>query len=636
MKKKRKTNTIATPTTAGYKRWLWLAPVLVITALVYSGIGELGFQTHWDDQEQVINNATIRQISGQNLKRMFSDYVIGMYQPLTSLSYAIDYQISGSDPSWFHQTNLLLHLLNAALVWLLALRLFKREDLATIVALFFALHPMQVETVSWISTRSNLLFTSFFLGGLMFYTRYRDGGAKIAFAWALCLMLLSCLSKSMAVTFPLALVCLDYLAGRRDWKKIALEKAPFFALSIVFGLVALSYTEPTEIALDTEAGLLDRFFFVTYSFHFYITHLLLPTSLSAAHYFPVGEGLPMIYYLSPLTLLITVLPGVFFSTIRRPYFFGLAFFVFTIALVAVVPGRRTIVAERYVYLPAFGLFFSLITLGHHFIRTKVSDKGWNYPLLIMAGLLAIPAAAATAKRKSVWESSYTLFQDVGKKYPENYHSYAVRGLYLIQANQPEEALRFMEQAIERKPDYHEGHYNLGILYSDHLQQPNQAVKKYSDAIALKPKEPKYFIARGTVLGQLKKYSEAEADFAKALELDPQSARAFENRGVIRTDQKQYQDAIADYTKSIEHDPNNPNTYVSRGAAYSFTEDHTAAIADYKTALEMSPNNAQAYFNLGVSQFKTGDKAAACASWRKASNLGHPTAGGTVSAYCKDG
>lgn len=634
-KKKKRAKDAPSKTVANkpYGRLLWLVPLVLFAAILYSGVGDLGFQMHWDDHEQVVNNSTIKSLSWDNLEKMFSDYVIGMYQPLTSMSYALDYQLAGLDAGRYHNTNLLLHVINVILVWILGLELFRREDLATVIALIFAIHPLQVETVCWISTRSNLLFTSFFMGGLIIYQNYLEKRKNLLLVGALGAMLLSCLSKSMAVTFPLALLCLDFLANRKDWTHLAIEKAPFFILSLIFGIVAISYTDASEIELDAQAGLLDRVFFVFYSLHFYLTKFLLPINLSAAHYFPVGDGLPLTYYLSPITLLVAALPGILIKSIRKDYFVGLLFFAVTIALVVIVPGRRTIVSERYLYLPMVGLLFALVTLLRHWLPLKNPQSQYNFKLLAMAVLVAIPLAAITASRKKVWQNSYTLFTDVVKKYPENYHSYAVRGLYLIGSNQAREALPQLQAAIERKPDFHEGHYNLGIVYGDHLQQPQKAIEKYTDAIRLKPSEPRYFIARGTLHGRTKQYEKAEADFAEALELNPESARAYENRGVVRTDQKLYDQAIADYTKSIELDANNANTYISRGAAYSFVEAHEKAIEDYQVALKINPQNAQAYYNLGVSQYKTGQTQQACNSWKRSADLGNTNANSTLRSYC---
>lgn len=624
----------ASPLTTGPISLVWIAAVLIITAVVFAGVGQLEFQMHWDDHEQVVNNSTIKEFSAENLKKMFSDYVIGMYQPLTSLSYALDYQIGGLDAGRFHNTNLLLHLLNVFLVWLLGRKLFGRIDAATALALLFAIHPMQAETVYWISTRSNLLFTAFFIGGLLAYRQYQEQNKKGMYLLALGFMLLSCLSKSMAVTFPLVLLALDYLFGKEKWMRAAIGKIPFFVLSLIFGVVALSYTDSSEIELDAVAGPLERVAFIFYSLNFYIAQAIVPVNLSAAHYFPSGNALPIWYYLSPITLIAAALPGILIKSIRRPYFFGLAFFVVTIALVVLVPGRRTIVSERYVYLPYIGLLFALITLLLHLLKDRQTKPALNIKLLIIAGLLAIPAGAITASRKAIWTNSNTLFIDVIEKYPENYHGYAVLGLFHLSGNNAEAALPFFKSAIERKPDFNEGHYNLGIIYGNHLQQPEQALNAYDRAIEIQPGEAKYFIARATLKGKMKAFDQAEADFQKAIELDTDNARAYENLGVIKADQGDFTAAIAQYSKSLSLDGSSANTYVSRGAAHSYLNQHEEAIADYNRALLLSPQNTQAMFNRGVSEFKLQRIRNACTIWKRASELGNAQASNALNTYCK--
>jgi len=636
MSKRKKKNTDSTTAQpSGWKAWLWIVPVLLVTAMLYSGVGNFEFQMQWDDHEQVVNNETVKNLSGENLKKMFSGYVIGMYQPLSTLSFAIDHAIGGLDPARYHRTNLLLHLINILLVWLLGRRLFKRIDAATVLALLWAVHPMQVETVCWISTRSNLLFTVFFLGGMLTYLTYLNHREKTAYGWTLVLMLLACLSKSMAVTFPLALLAVDLLYNRCDWLKMGLEKAPMFALSLLFGIVAISYTDTSEIELDVQATLFERVLYIFYGLHFYLVKLVWPSGLSAAHYFPIGEGLPLNYLLSPLTLIIATLPGIIIRSIRKEYFFGLLFFGVTIALVVLVPGRRTIVAERYVYLPYVGLMYSLIVLVMHILKTHESRSSLSIPLLIAGGVLAVPAGAITNNQKPVWQNSGTLFTDVIEKYPENYHGYAARGLYHLSRKDHEPAMKDLHSAITRKPDFHEGHYNLGIIYSNYLDQNEPALKAYNRAIELNDDDSRYFTARATLLGRMKNFEAADQDYDRALELNPENARAWENRGVIRTDQGLYEEAITDFSRSIELDPRNANTYISRGAAHSFVEQHEKAIADYQQALALQPNNAQALFNLGVSQFKSNQVQRACLSWKRAQEMGNVDAGNAWRSYCNN-
>lgn len=631
--RKKKNANITNTQPSGWKVWLWIAPVLLVTAMLYSGVGDFEFQMQWDDHEQVVNNETIKKLSGEHLKKMFSGYVIGMYQPLTTLSYAMDHLIGDLDPGGYHRTNLLLHLINVLLVWLLARKLFGRIDAATVMALLWAVHPMQVETVAWISTRSNLLFTVFFLGGLLAYLRYLKSAGKGDYALTVLLMLLSCLSKSMAVTFPLALLAIDLLRNRRDWLKMGLEKAPMLALSMLFGIVAISYTNPGEIELDTQATVFERVVYIFYSLHFYLVKLVWPSGLSAAHYFPTGDELPMKYLLSPLTLIIAALPGILLRSIRREYFFGLLFFGVTIALVVLVPGRRTIVSERYIYLPYIGLMYAIITLAMDVLKTNESKSAFHIPLFIVGVIVAIPAAAITAQHKSVWQNSRTLFTDVIAKYPENYHGYAARGLYYLSRKEHQPALKDLQAAVNRKSDFHEGHYNLGIIYANYLSQNEMALKYYNRAIELRSDDSRYFNARATLLGRMQQYDRSHADFEKAIELNPDNARAWENRGVIKTDQGLYEDAIVDFSRSIEIDPHNANTFISRGAAHSFVEQHADAIEDYKRAINLQPENAQAFFNLGVSQFKLSKTQQACISWHKANDLGSSNAQNAIQTYC---
>ena len=203
--------------------------LLLVTFIVFSPTFSNEF-TNWDDDLYVANNPLVKTLDGATIANIFDleSFVGGNYHPVTILTLNFNYQMTGLDPISYQVTNVLLHLLNTFLVFLFIYRLTKRKkEVALICAVLFALHPMHVESVSWMAERKDVLYTAFFMGGLLTYLRYRKTGKWADLGWTLLLFVLSGLSKPAAVVFPVVLFLIDYYK-KAEWKmKLVAEKVPF-------------------------------------------------------------------------------------------------------------------------------------------------------------------------------------------------------------------------------------------------------------------------------------------------------------------------------------------------------------------------------------------------------------------------
>ncbi|MCH8331481.1 MAG: hypothetical protein IH946_08910, partial [Bacteroidetes bacterium] len=261
--------------------WIKLFLVAVVTFSVLSPSLKNGF-TNWDDTAYITDNNDLREFS---LKRIFTENVLGNYHPLTMLTYNVDYQLFGFDPFYYHLDNLVLHSINAGLVFALLFILLGSWWGALIGALLFGVHPMHVESVSWISERKDLLYTMFFVTGLICYLKYqRNQGIWFKdpfYLLALILFLLSLLSKALAVSFPLVLLLLDYIK-RREWGKVMwMDKIPFFVLSLLFGVIALvAQSESGSIQTYENYSFIDSFLISCYGLLAYIYKFFIPLQLS--------------------------------------------------------------------------------------------------------------------------------------------------------------------------------------------------------------------------------------------------------------------------------------------------------------------------------------------------------------------
>jgi len=213
--------------------------ILVITALSYIPSLGNGF-VNWDDGKYILGNSLVQDWSPAGIRRMFTQIFIGLhhYHPLTLLSFAFDYNYFGENPAVFHINSLIGHLFNTAIVFWLFYKLVRNIQVAFIVSILFGIHPMHVESVAWISERKDIMYAFFYLLALVQYVNYCQLNYQRKYLnRCLLLFVLSLLSKPMAVTLPLALLCFDYYFHRKWNWPIVKEKILFFVLSLSFGSV---------------------------------------------------------------------------------------------------------------------------------------------------------------------------------------------------------------------------------------------------------------------------------------------------------------------------------------------------------------------------------------------------------------
>lgn len=331
--------------------------IILITFIAFLPVLQNGF-VNFDDDRYILNNPMLASI---NLSDIFSSYIVGNYHPLTMLIYAIEYQFFGLNAGGYHAVSLLLHLLIVILVFYVVLSLSNRKEVALVASLLFGIHPLHVESVAWASELKDLLYTFFFLASWLCYLRYLKEPKRKFYFYCLFLFLLSLLSKGMAVSLPVVLLLTDYFKGRKLNAKAWLEKAPFFALSIIFGIVAIIAQKSGGAIQDLEVyPLVQRIAFACYGFITYLLKFVVPYELCTYYPYPLKSvaGIPGWYYIYPIVLL-ALIAFVFYSLrFSKKFFFGIGFFTITVFLVLqLLPVGNTIMADRYSYIPSIGIFY---------------------------------------------------------------------------------------------------------------------------------------------------------------------------------------------------------------------------------------------------------------------------------------
>ncbi|MCC7222675.1 MAG: tetratricopeptide repeat protein [Chitinophagales bacterium] len=622
------------------KTLMCLGLILALTALAFARALGNDF-INWDDPDYVYESEFITSLSAESLRRMFTESIVSNYHPLSILSLAIDYTFSGLKPFGYHLSNYILHLINVVLVFVFTRRValdywqsdanmatdtthhnwqWRSSVVGLIVAVLFAIHPLHVESVAWVSERKDMLYTLFMLPAFIAYMNYRKTNSKAQYVAALFFYLLSLLSKPSAVVFPILLLCLDYL-HRRAWSMAWLiEKIPFFALSFLFGIITINVQVDTAIGEFAQYSIPQRICFASYGFVMYIIKLFFPTNQSVLYPYPIlTNGLPPMFMIAPLLALGIVAATVWSSRSTRIVAFGLLFYFFNIALVLqFMSVGEAIMSERYTYMSYFGLFFILAML-YDYISQK---NGAMQPVLLgILGLVSLSFAYKTHDRLAVWKNSEILWTNVIDQYPNRIPTaHNNRGHYRRQHDRPQEALQDLSMAIQLHPKYHLAFVNRGNTYFS-LNKNDEALADYNKAIELKPDYAESYGNRGSVYFQKQQYDLAMADYNKALELKKHYPDAYLNRAVTYSVLGKHELAKADYDAYIATTTDNAKAYYWRGLANRHLKMIPQSLPDFDRAIQLDPKNGEFYLHRSYTHKDLGNTAAAEADVQKAKSLG---------------
>jgi tetratricopeptide (TPR) repeat protein len=518
----------------------WILVAAGVSAICLSPILKDTF-TNWDDEFYVVNNALLR---GPDWPGIFTQPVVSNYHPITVLTLALNYAMSGLQAWSYLLFNLLLHVANTVLVFLFIYRISgQRTTVAFLTALLFAIHPMHVESVAWISERKDVLYTLFFMLSLMQYWRFLNSSKAVAYWLCLLFFVLSLLSKPAAIILPLVLFLLDYWKGRQVSKKIFIEKIPFFVISALFAVITLQLQSATAMTSLYVYPIWVRLLFACYVIMTYGVRFFIPYPLSAFHPFPAPNDLGWQVYLSPI-FVAALLFVIWHFRKNKSILFGLLFFLVNVLLVLqLVSIGFTIVSERYTYVPYIGLAFTLAMIVQKFFARK-NTLPWLLTTVVF-GVFAL----ISFNRTMVWKDSDTLWRDVIKTYPAEPLPRAEHAEYLYNkaiTMPPAEATPLFQQIIadctagirnssdSLRPDEKKGgislYYMRAIAFNS-LNQVDRAFADFNHCLFINPAYTEALYYRGTLLvNHYNKNTEALKDFTKAIQLNAQG-KYYLNRSI---------------------------------------------------------------------------------------------------------
>ncbi|MCH8904516.1 MAG: tetratricopeptide repeat protein [Bacteroidetes bacterium] len=568
--------------------------LVVITLIAFYPTFNNGF-TNWDDTDYIHDNELLNSLSGENLKKMFNTSVNGHFHPLTIITLAIEYSIRPLSAKLIHTNSLILHILDTLLVFWFILLLCKKKEVALIVALLFGIHPMHVESVAWVSERKDVLYTFFYISALITYLyALQKPGQKVKYmTFTLVLFVLALLSKTMAVTLPLAMLAIDYYKKRKFDKILIGEKLLFFLLSGAFFVWASSHSQFDNLALGyTFSSTIDRIFYAGYGTMMYLFKLVIPVNLSNYYPYPikVDGQLPVIFYIAPAVILVLAFLAARTYKKTRTIVFGAVFFVVTIFLVIqLLPVGITLMADRYTYVSSIGLFFIFAIwftniLGGAFVLRKKMKNVLIIGLVLYCSILTY----STIDRTKVWYDSTTLWTDVVEKFPETFYGYYARGKTYYDEKKFQLSVIDLDKAVQIDPTNLKAHLNRGMAHNE-LGNYNLAIQSFTSIINLRPDFSKAYFMRGTSYTDNGDYELALEDYYQCVDLDPNSIPARFNIAVTLYKMGRYQESIGDFTNMISilgNTPQSADLYYHRALGYYKVGYYNEAARDVQTARSM--------------------------------------------------
>ena len=546
----------------------------------------------WDDDLNFTDNPSYRGLSWRQLRWMFTTVHGGHYQPLSWVTLGLDYTLWGMNPTGYHLTSLLLHAVNAVLFYYVVVALLRRAAVsasagaAAVGALFFAIHPLRVESVAWASERRDVLAALFYLATVLAYLRMAEeepsGRARRWYLVSLACFVLSLLSKAWGITLPVVLLALDVFPLRRAPR--LLEKVPYAALAL--GAAALAFVaQQHQPAMRTLAqhGALQRTAQAAYGLSFYLWKTVVPWRLSPAYLLEGRLDPAAPRYVLSLVAVAGITALLVFTRRRWPS--GLVAWVCYAAIVSPVLGfvqtGPQIAADRYTYLaclPWAVLVAAAVpraALGRRRLAWSVSAAA-----LLVLGLL-------TLGQTKVWRDSFALWEYTLRVDPTNYLAYTNRGVARHAAGDLDGAFADYNAALRFNPGHAEAYNDRGIVRFARAEVDG-AIADYSAAIRLRPEYADAYENRGIARQAKGDLDGALADYGAAIRLRPTYAKAYYSRANVRLARGDADGALADYSEALDVNPRYVEAYNNRATVRRARGDLDGAIADYVRALALVP------------------------------------------------
>jgi tetratricopeptide (TPR) repeat protein len=608
-----------------------IVPILVVAGLsllillVFGQVGGDSF-INYDDDLYVYENPHIRGgLTKEGISWAFTTFDAANWHPLTWISHMTDVQLFGLDAGWHHRVNVLFHLANTALLFLVLWRMTGGLWRSAFVAALFAVHPLHVESVAWIAERKDVLSTLFWLLTMGAYLGYVRRPSVWRYLPVFVFLALGLMCKPMLVTLPFVLLLLDWWPlGRLSLRTLGLrvlEKAPLFGLS-AFSCV-ITYIAQSQGKAVVSLGRITigpRLSNALLSYAIYLEKAVWPSSLAVFYPHPatIGAGIPAWKVAGAVLLL----AGISFLALRerqrRPYLAaGWLWYLGTLVpVIGLVQVGAAAHSDRYTYVPLIGVFLAA-AWGVSELLPKRRWRQWVPG--VSAGAVLAALAVAAHVQVGYWRDNFTLYSRALAVTERNWLVLSNLGAAYGNRGEPLVASTYFREALRIRPEYAEAWYGLGLA-TGRLGRQQEAIGCYREAVRFKPEYALAWYSLGLTQAGLGQFEEAIASLRETVRITPDHASAWYNMGLAQARLGRIEEAAGNFAEAVRIDPDHGNAWFNLGVADAKLGRLQEAIACFRETVRVKPEFAEAWYSLGVIYEKLGRRKEAEDSFREADRL----------------
>ena len=620
-------------------RWLDAMICVFLAVIVWAVFGQtLRYEfVNYDDNLNVYENPAVKSgLTLKNILRVFQFSHSDYWHPLTMMSHMLDCQFYGLWPGGHHLTNVLLHATVAMLLFLVLRRMTGFLWRSAFVAAVFAIHPLRVESVAWVSERKDMLHGVFFLLAIGAYMRYvRQSWSLARYLAVVILFTLGLMSKPTLMPLPFVLLLLDYwplgrfakFAGGPEWfgvpRRLLLEKIPLLALAAASGVEAAIGNAPGFEPSKTLPRML-QLSNAMVSYVAYIWQMVYPGRLALPYPFPMG-GLPSGEVIGAVILLIVISTVLFRLRQKHPcWLVGWLWYLgMLVPMIGFMQAGMMARADRYTYLPQIGLYL-LLTWG-----AAELCANWRHRRMVLGGCATVILAAlifCSRTQASYWRNNESLWTHTLACTSDNFVAHNNLGDALLRKGQVNEAIAHFQAALQINPNFVAAHNNLGnALFQQ--GEVDEAIVHFQTALQIKPDTAEIHNNLGNALLQKDSVDEAMVHFQTALQIKPNFAEAHYNLGIALIKKRSMDEAIIHLQTALQINPSFAEARNNLGLALFRKGAVNEAIVQYQTALQIKPDiaNAQNNINYALRLKEKADEAMACCQKALQTQIDSPAA-----------
>lgn len=572
-------------------RRVWIATAALLAAITFAAYSPVLRATYsWDDDEYVTNNFNLQSVAG--LWRIWAEpRTSPQYYPLVFTSFWLEYHLWGLAPVGYHTTNLVLHIINALILW----RLLREMALpgAGLAAAVFALHPVHVESVAWIAERKDVLSGMFALWTVLTWIRFVRTQNTRSYCLALLSFLAALTSKTTTCGLPIVLVLIAWWQAPKTWTRTLPHVVPFFILSGVFVPLTVwrEHLGTRPVAQLPPLSVVERGLLAGRALWFYVATILWPTNLmtiyprwqidaeAAWQYVPLAAATAVIFgcwslrerfgagsFVALLTFVLLLAPSL-----------GIVDFDFQ---------RFSFVADHFQYLASLAPIALLAVTATSAFGRIVAGRP-SRAVALCAPLIAV-LACLTWRQSELYADAKALWRDNLVKNPLASLAHYNLGTLLLREGKPDEAIERFASAVRIDPQYADAYGNWGTALNQR-GDADSAIAMFAKALEIDPGNPTIHYNFGNALKQQGRFSEAIREYTKTLEVVPDAPDAHNNLGVALASSGQLQEAKRHFREAARLQPDSAEVHINWGIALETDGELSAAIEQYQIALRIRPD-----------------------------------------------